>query len=237
MRKKGFFKKLCSLFTLFIFLLSIVGCSSDSNSSEKEPELPTMTYIGHASIKIVTKEGKVIYIDPSYEGDYSDKADFILVTHEHEDHNKVDKCTKDDNTVIIRSKDALQNGEYKTFEYGDIKIEATPSGGNKNHSVTNCVGYIVTVDGINIFHAGDTSKNDKTESIKGHDIDYAMYPIDGTYNMDAKEATEVADLIGAKKNIPIHEYDMGDSKKSDNFTPENRLVLEYGQTIHIEKQD
>ena len=54
--------------------------------------------------------------------------------------------------------------------------------------------------------------------------------------MDAKEATEVAELVGAKNNIPIHELDKDGSKKSDNFTPEGRLVLEYGQTITIAEE-
>ena len=47
------------------------------------------------------------------------------------------------------------------------------------------------------------------------------------------EATEVAELVGACCNITIHEYDQGDSKKSDNFTPKGRMILEYGQTINI----
>ena len=53
--------------------------------------------------------------------------------------------------------------------------------------------------------------------------------------MDAVVATEVAKLVGARKNIPIHEFDSKGSKKSDNFTPKGRLVLEYGQTIELTK--
>lgn len=51
--------------------------------------------------------------------------------------------------------------------------------------------------------------------------------------MDAVEATQVANLIKAKNNIPIHEYDHAGSKKNENFTPDGRLILEYGQTIII----
>lgn len=229
-------KKFLSILTLIIFIFSTIGCSSESSEQKQVQDAPTLTYIGHASIKIVSKEGDVVYIDPSYsDGDYSETADVILVTHEHADHNKVDLCAKDDNTIIIKSSDAFVEDSYKSYDFGNIKIQATPSGGNSNHSISNCVGYIVTVDGINVFHAGDTSKNDKTELLKGQDIDYAMYPIDGKYNMDAKEATEVANLIGAKHNIPIHEYDSGNTKKSDNFTAENKLVLKYGETIKLEK--
>ena len=39
---------------------------------------PTLTLIGHASMKIKTAEGVVIYIDPYYDGDYTEPADIVL---------------------------------------------------------------------------------------------------------------------------------------------------------------
>ncbi|MBO7424502.1 MAG: MBL fold metallo-hydrolase, partial [Clostridiales bacterium] len=131
--------------------------------------------------------------------------------------------------------DFLHDGIYETMNLGPFTVEAVPAGGNPNHDVKYCVGYLVTVDGVTIYHAGDTSMIDQMKDLQSRDIDYAMYPIDGVFNMDAKEATEVATLVGAKNNIPIHEFDQNGSKKSDNFTPEGRLVLEYGQTIEIGK--
>ena len=52
-----------------------------------------MTFIGHASVKIKTTTGEVIYIDPYFPTDsYKEPADVILVTHGHSDHNRVDLC-------------------------------------------------------------------------------------------------------------------------------------------------
>lgn len=224
---------LCVLLLLSVFM---IGCSSDgSGKGSKKKELPTLTYIGHATVKIKTKDNKVIYIDPYYDDEkqYKEEADYILITHEHSDHNDIDKCKQKEKTVVIRSADSLVDGEYKTFEYDNLKIEAVPSGGNDNHSTKNCVGYIVTVDGVSIYHAGDTSMNDGLKEIANKDIDYAMYPIDGIYNMDAEEATKVADMIGAKNNIPIHDYDEEGTKKADKFNPKGKLELKYGETISI----
>ena len=67
-------------------------------------------------------------------------------------------------------------------------------------------------------------------------IDYAFYPIDGLYTMTPKKATEIADIVGAKVNIPFHQYNDSslNQHKEDSFTPSNtKIVLEPGQTINL----
>lgn len=193
-----------------------------------------ITLIGHASVKLISKAGTVVYIDPFFDGDYSEKADIILVSHAHHDHNMIEKCTQKADTTVITWKEALVEGEYKSFDIKDIHVEAVPSGGNKNHPVSENAGYIVTVDGKKLYHAGDCSMFEGLKSLVGKDIDFAMYPCDGVYNMDAAEATKVADMIGAKHNIPIHGF--GDKYKEQfkAFNPQNKVVMEYGETIELD---
>ena len=194
----------------------------------------TLTYIGHASVKIVAKDGAVLYIDPNYsDGDYSMEADYIIVTHQHDDHKPCNKVKLKESGKKLDNRDFLHDGTYETMNLGPFTVKAVAAGGNKNHDVRYCVGYLVTVDGVTVYHAGDTSRIDQMNDLKSRNIDYAMYPIDGIYNMDAVEATEVATIIDAKFNIPIHELDQGTEKKSDKFTPQGRLVLPYGKTITL----
>ncbi len=212
---------------------------SETVVSEEEPSedytgKTTLTYIGHAAVKIVAADGRVIYIDPHYyAGDYTDEADFLLVTHGHDDHAPHEDVKLKADGQKITWVEAHHDDVYEKYDFGSIQIEAVPAGGNTNHSVDSCVGYIVTVDGVKIYHAGDTSTLDTMGDLTAYEIDYAMYPIDGLYNMDATEATEVANLIAAKNNIPIHEFDDFGKKKSDKFLPEGRLIIEYGETIVV----
>ena len=221
--------KMKSLRVIFCFIVGVCFMGICSCESSKT----TLTYIGHASVKIVAKDGSVLYIDPNYsDGDYSMPADFIIVTHQHEDHKPCRKVKLKDDGQQFDNRDFLHDGIYETMNLGPFTVEAVPAG-NKNHDIRYCVGYIVTVDGVKIYHAGDTSMIDQMADLKPRKLDYAMYPIDGMYNMDAVEATKVAEVVGARFSIPIHENDQGNSKKSDNFTPNGRLILEYGQTITV----
>lgn len=198
---------------------------------------PEMTFIGHASIKIKAETGEVIYIDPYYQskGAYDEPADYILITHGHPDHNCPELCAKKENCRIIKWSDALVDGEYKTFTDKNLTIEAVPSGGNQNHSVKTDVGYLVTVNGISVYHTGDTSFAEETKVMAQKNIDYALYPVDGHYTMKVEEAVQMADFIGAKVNIPIHGYGDKYNEQAKAFNAKGTKILKIGQTITLKK--
>ena len=202
----------------------------------KNTEPFTLTWLGHAAVKLRSKAGKVVYIDPSgSSADFSDPADIVLVTHAHDDHKPSETLARKDTCIEITAAKALVDGVYQKFDYGDIQVEAVPAGGNGNHAVGSGVGYIVTVDGVTVYHAGDTSMIDEMKALTKRKLDYAMYPIDGLYNMNAIEATKVATLVGAKHNIPIHDFNDFNQHKEDKFTPNGKLVIPKGGTIYLEK--
>ena len=107
-----------------------------SNNSQNQDIL---LYQGKASIRIVTSDNKVIYIDPFMGDGYDLPADLILVTHEHFDHNNIGLIkNKNEDCKIIRSKDAIVNGEHKTFDLGYVTIESVEAGYNSYHNVNEC---------------------------------------------------------------------------------------------------
>ena len=115
-----------------------------------------LLYQGHGSYRIVSNEGVVIYVDPYAGEGYDMPADIVIVTHEHSDHNQVDLVTLKDDGVILRHGDLFVDGEYPIKKIKKVMIEGTPAE-NKNHTREECVGFIMTVDGITLYGAGDTN--------------------------------------------------------------------------------
>lgn len=193
-----------------------------------------LLYQGHGSLRLTSNNGTVVYIDP-YIGDGYDKpADLILVTHQHHDHNQIDLPAHADGCEIIQNMDALQGGEYRKFTVKDINIEATEAY-NKNHRKEECVGYLVSVDGLLIYFAGDTAQTEQMETLADRQIDYAFLPIDGIFTMNIKAAVKCAELIKAKHTIPIHMKPgkLFDLKKAESFVTDGAMVVEPGEEIEL----
>lgn len=193
-----------------------------------------LLYQGHGSYRITAKDGTVIYFDPYAGSGYDLPADLILVTHQHGDHNQTGLCAKKPGCVIISEKEALAGGKYNTFDVCGVKIEAVEAY-NKNHPKDKCVGYILTVDGITVYGAGDTSTTEQMKELASRKLDYALLCGDGHYNMSVAEASKCAELIGAAHNIPIHLKPgaLFDRAAAETFTGHNRLIVEAGEEIEL----
>ena len=196
-----------------------------------------LLYLGHASLRLVTPEDKVIYIDPYAGTGYDLPADLILVTHDHYDHSDLAKIqNRRPDCQIITEKEALAGGEHHTFDLGYVKIEAVEAGYNPNHSVKSCVGYILTLSGgITIYVAGDTSITPQMSEFAARHLDYAFFPCDGVYNMDVKEASKAAAIVQARHSIPYHMLPGADfsAEIAAAFTAPGKLVLKNGAEISL----
>jgi L-ascorbate metabolism protein UlaG (beta-lactamase superfamily) len=193
-----------------------------------------LLYQGHGSYRIISKDNVVIYVDPYAGEGYEVPADLILVTHQHRDHNQLQLVTKKSSCVIIQEKDAFIKGEYRSFNVMGVTILAVPAY-NKNHSREVSVGYVITVDGVKVYGSGDTSRTEEMKDLAAMQLDYALLPIDGIYNMDADEATACAELIEAKHTIPIHMKpgELFDQEMAEKFTAKNRLIVKAGEKIEL----
>ena len=226
-------KTLCGILSLSMVLLGCGSAVAEGASSGHK-----LLYQGHGSLRIVTGEGKVIYIDPYAGEGYDLPADLILVTHGHQDHTAVDLIkNRKDNYQIITYKEALINGEYRTYDLGYATVEAVQAGNNKNHNIKECVGWVITLsDGITVYATGDTSTTDQMAELTGRNINYAFFCCDGIYNMDMNEAIACAKLVNAQHSIPYHMTPgkLFDQSRAELFDVPGRLIVPAGEEIALE---
>lgn len=191
-------------------------------------------YHGHGSYRITGKTGVTVYIDP-YAGEGYDKpADIILVTHEHGDHNNVGLVPQKPGCRIVRSADVLHDGEYAMLTICGVQIEAVQAY-NGHHQKDECVGFILTLDGVTVYASGDTSETEQMKSFASRAIDWALLPIDGIYNMGPEEASACAKLIGAAHTIPIHMKPGALFSKgcAEKFHANGRVIVKPGETVEL----
>ena len=192
-------------------------------------------YQGHGSFRIVTNEGVVIYVDPYIGDGYEMDADIILVTHEHSDHNRVELVNLKSDGVIIRNNNLKIGNNYYSTSIKGVNIEAVEAY-NKNHNKAVCVGYVLRFDGLSLYAAGDTSTTDDMKNkLPNYNLDYALLPTDGIYNMDVFEAMECAKLINARVSIPIHmnPSELFDQSVADRFDIPNKLIIKPSEEIEL----
>ena len=168
-----------------------------------------ITWLGHASFKIETN-GKVIYIDP-YAGEYSDKADAVLITQDHHDHFSkeiLQKIVVDSTKVIAPASVVSEVGgtEIKKNEeviIDELRIKAVAAYNMEKdyHPPETGVGYILTLEGKHVYHAGDT---DLIPEMNAYDVDLALLPVGGTYTMDVEEAVAAVNVLEPEYAIPMH---------------------------------
>lgn len=182
----------------------------------------TVYSLMHASVRVVV-DGKEIEIDPVLKlrdrtVDYSamPKADYIFVTHEHGDHydaEAIKLLSKDKTQLIMNKRCADMFGAGQVMVNGDklqiaedFIVEAVPA---YNYSEANLTkhpkgrdnGYILTIDGLRIYFAGDTEDVPEMENIK--DIDVAFFPCNGP-TMTVDQLVRAAKIVKPKVLFPYH---------------------------------
>jgi L-ascorbate metabolism protein UlaG (beta-lactamase superfamily) len=176
-----------------------------------EKLMEKITWLGHDGFRI--DGSKTIYFDP-YQIKTDKPADLILISHEHFDHCSPDDVARiqGEETIIVTDKDAARklSGNIKIVAPGDhisvrgISIDIVPAYNTDKEFHTRArgwLGFIVGIDGVRVYHAGDT---DVIPEMKDIEADIALLPVSGTYVMTAEQAVEAALMIKPRIVIPMH---------------------------------
>ncbi len=158
--------------------------------------------IGHAEFLIELADGYRIVTDP-YDAStgypiHDVKADAVLVSHGHSDHNAVENVKGW--TVKID-----QPGTY-TLSKG-VTVEVVPgfhddAQGAKRGS--NLI-FVLKAEGLTVAHLGDLGHlPDAALAEKVGPVDILMIPVGGFFTIDADTAVDVVRLLKARVILPMH---------------------------------
>ena len=162
---------------------------------------------------------RILYFDPFQISGKPHDADIILITHAHHDHfdpGSIEKIANG-NTVFVAPASMEQEiqkaaGDARVIpmtpgdekDISGISIEAVPAYNRLKpfHPKRNgWNGYVVTMDGVRYYVAGDTDALKELQSVA---CDVALVPIGGTFTMTAKEAAKLINEIHPLAAIPTH---------------------------------
>jgi L-ascorbate metabolism protein UlaG (beta-lactamase superfamily) len=187
-----------------------------------------LKYYSHSSFQITTNSGRILLIDPFFDGNPTSPvssddvgADFIILTHAHGDH-------LGDSFKIARRTDALMicvnelanyclekgarahnmhiGGSYE-FEFGTLKFTIAHHGSMTpdNTYGGEPAGVILTIDGTTLYHTGDTGLFYDMKLIgEMTALDYMLLPIGDNFTMGITDAVKAVELARPKVAIPMH---------------------------------
>ncbi|MCJ8501075.1 MBL fold metallo-hydrolase [Desulfatitalea alkaliphila] len=159
---------------------------------------------GHASFTITAADGTVLVTDPynrdAYEGallyaPVDDRADGVLVSHDHPDHNHV--AALGGAPVVLKGSGTVKNIAVT----GVATYHDTAAGAERGANTI----FVFTVDGVRICFAGDLGHQLSAEQLQAiGTVDLLLLPVGGTYTVDAASAVLVAEAVAPKVVIPMH---------------------------------
>ena len=224
-----------------------------------------LTYFGHSSYLIEINETKILFdpfISPNPKASKIDvgsiEADYILLSHGHEDHvADAESITKANNAILVSNYEIavwfaqkgvekyhpMNIGGSKEFEFGKVKYV------NAIHSSTlpdgasggNPGGFVIKSKEGCFYYAGDTALTYDMKLIgEEFKVDFAILPIGDNFTMDIHDAIKAADFVGTKKIIGMHyntfpyiEIDLEAAKKAVSEAGKELILLNIGDSITL----
>jgi L-ascorbate metabolism protein UlaG (beta-lactamase superfamily) len=224
-----------------------------------------ITFYGHASLGIQVS-GKNILVDPFISANpmaahinIDDlKADYILLTHAHQDHTlDVEAIIKNNPDAVIVSNAEIathylskgfnchmmnHGGSWK-FDFGTVKfVNAIHSSSFADGTYGgNPGGFVIEGEHKNIYIAGDTALTMDMKLIPMRTkLDLAILPIGSNFTMDVEDAIIASDFVDCDKVLGYHydtfgyiEINHEDAIRKFFNKGKDLMLLEIGASIEL----
>jgi len=173
--------------------------------------LAHLRWFGQSAFQLRTDAGQVVFIDPFRVPARAGPADLILVTHPHQDHydrKSIEGLRKED-TVIVLPRSCAEPGQLALAAGESLRTGPFTVKGIAAYNLTRrfhpesggWLGYMIDVEGLQIYHAGDT---DLIPEMKDLCPDIALLPVGGLFSMGGRAAAEATGVMKAALCIPMH---------------------------------
>lgn len=223
-----------------------------------------LKYFSHSAFQVTTNAGKRILIDPFLDGNPTStvkseevQADYIILTHAHGDHvgDAFSIAKRCDSTFICVNELAnycsdqgfkahnMHIGGGHDFEFGRVKFTIAHHGSMTpdNQYAGEPAGVVLSIDGKNLYHTGDTGLFFDMKLIgEMTALDYMLLPIGDNFTMGITDAVKAVELANPKYAIPMHyntfsviAADPFEFKKKVENIKKKCIVMEFGQEIDL----
>jgi L-ascorbate metabolism protein UlaG (beta-lactamase superfamily) len=217
---------------LVILLCAVLGIAPAARSQQPPPPVEIYFHY-HSFFEIRSSKGTVVVIDPHNIEAYSTmpprkvKADVVLMTHSHQDHNQVGVIEKNADTKIIPGyKGAASNQKWNIVDekIKDVHIRSIGTYHDEEQGMKYGLNTIfcIEVDGWKIVHLGDLGHSLSAKQVKEiGEVDVLMIPVGGIYSLNGNQANKVVKQLKPKEYIfPMH---YGTPQSNEVLTPDEFL--------------
>lgn len=224
-----------------------------------------ITFYGHNSLALEIG-GQHILVDPFISGnplvdgkiDIMDlKADYILLTHAHEDHTlDAEAIAKNTGAIIVSNFEIatyyekkgievhpMNHGGKWDFDFGTVKyVTAIHSSSFADGTYGGEPGgFIIEGERKNIYIAGDTALTMDMKLIPLYTkLDLAILPIGDNFTMDVDDAILASDFVECDKVMGVHfdtfgfiEIDHNEAKKKFYDAGKDLMLFEVGESFEL----
>ena len=189
-------------------------------------------WLGHSAVKLISPKGNIIYIDPFISQNPAvpddlkqvDEADFILLTHGHDDHvgDTLEIAAKTGAKVVgmlelisllwkegLGEDQGIQMNKGGTVHFDDFSVtmvSANHSSSYKGQYAGDPAGLVISFeDDVCIYHMGDTNIFADLELYgELYEPTVVLAPIGDHFTMGPEEAAYAVEMIEPELAIPVH---------------------------------
>ena len=223
-----------------------------------------ITFYGHACLGIQIEDINIL-VDPFITGNEKAsninidelKADYIMVTHAHQDHIlDVEAIAKRTSAIIISNYEIvthfgnlgleghpMNHGGQWDFEFGNVKyVNAIHTSSFPDGTYGGQPGgFIIEGEHKNIYIAGDTALTFDMKLIPLQTkLDLAILPIGDNFTMGINDAILASDFVECDKILGYHfdtfgyiEIDHETAKRKFFEKDKDLMLLEIGESIEL----